>query len=200
MLMETDGRNSEMYININQSYLLCNSDTVLTELAFDDIHRLEPSRANTLLQLIVRSYFRVGVLLFSHVPKDIIEEALQIKLAPEVFDPSFLRGRSLGGRSEPRMDGLNAIVTAAQQLESTQQTPATPQLEPGGLESQLQLGSLRVPSLASEPPQGGSWCVCSTKKRREDLGSERVGRHLVREGLDYLSSGGWGYRGRWSWG
>ena len=53
MLMETDGRNSEMYININQSYLLCNSDTVLTELAFDDIHRLEPSSANTLLQLIV---------------------------------------------------------------------------------------------------------------------------------------------------
>lgn len=54
MLMETDGRNSEMYININQSYLLCNSDTVLTELAYDDIHRLEPSYANTLLQLIVR--------------------------------------------------------------------------------------------------------------------------------------------------
>ena len=59
MLMETDGRNSEMYININQSYLLCNSDTVLTELAYDDIHRLEPGCANSLLQLIVRQYLRI---------------------------------------------------------------------------------------------------------------------------------------------
>ena len=55
MLMETDGRNSEMYIKINQTYSLRSSDSVLTELAYDDINRFEPSNANALLQVIIRS-------------------------------------------------------------------------------------------------------------------------------------------------
>ena len=41
MLMETDANNSEVYIKISKSYQLKSSDSVLTELGYDDIAKLD---------------------------------------------------------------------------------------------------------------------------------------------------------------
>ena len=55
MLMETDANNSEVYIKISKSYQLKSSDSVLTELGYDDIAKLDTSVANNLLQTFIRS-------------------------------------------------------------------------------------------------------------------------------------------------
>ena len=55
MLMETDANNSEVYIKISKSYQLKSSDSVLTELGYDDIAKLDTAVANSLLQTLIRS-------------------------------------------------------------------------------------------------------------------------------------------------
>ena len=55
MLMETDANNSEVYIKISKSYQLKSSDSVLTELGYDDIAKLDTPVANSLLQTLIRS-------------------------------------------------------------------------------------------------------------------------------------------------
>lgn len=60
MLMETDANNTEVYIKISKSYQLKSSDSVLTELGYDDINRLETPTANCLLQTFIRSYLNIG--------------------------------------------------------------------------------------------------------------------------------------------
>lgn len=55
MLMETDANNSEVYIKISKSYQLKSSDSVLTELGYDDIAKLDTAVANNLLQTFIRS-------------------------------------------------------------------------------------------------------------------------------------------------
>ena len=56
MLMETDASYSEVYIKISKSYQLKSSDSVLTELGYDDVNRLDTPVANCLLQTLIRSY------------------------------------------------------------------------------------------------------------------------------------------------
>ncbi|KAK8816629.1 hypothetical protein WA538_002490 [Blastocystis sp. DL] len=124
MLMETDANNSEVYIKISKSYQLKSSDSVLTELGYDDIAKLDTAVANSLLQTLIRS----------HIPKDIIEEALGIRISDDVFAAVGRAGKveTVEVRTpRPEASGLDAIVSAAQRLESENakeapQTPATP--------------------------------------------------------------------------
>ena len=56
MVMETDANNSEVYFKINKNYQLKSSDSVLTELGYDDISRLDRNVANNLVHTLIRSY------------------------------------------------------------------------------------------------------------------------------------------------
>lgn len=92
----------------------------------------------------------------SRVPKDVIEEALSIKLPVDVYNeilasantPNLKTDLSVEKTPSVRMDGLNAIVSAAQRLESVNQAPSTPKLDSlltSGLESRS--STLQLPSL-----------------------------------------------------
>ena len=91
----------------------------------------------------------------SRVPKDVIEEALNIKLPVDVYNEVLASANASNLETElsiektpsVRMDGLNAIVSAAQRLESVNQAPSTPKLDPlltNGLESRS--STLQLPS------------------------------------------------------
>ena len=53
MLMETDANNSEVYIKISKSYQLKSSDSVLTELGYDDINKLDAKIGNQLIRTFI---------------------------------------------------------------------------------------------------------------------------------------------------
>lgn len=59
MIMETDGHNKETYIKIDQSYSLKSSDSILTELGYDDFGKLDRTVANSLLQIFIAAYLIV---------------------------------------------------------------------------------------------------------------------------------------------
>ena len=84
--METDANYSEVYIKISKNYQLKSSDSVLTELGYDDINRLETPIANCLLQTFIRSYGKNRWIEYRQIPKDIIEEALNLRISDEVYN------------------------------------------------------------------------------------------------------------------
>ena len=53
MDMETDSHNKEIYIRINQNYKLKTSDSLLTELNYDNFNRLDRSVAEALIKLFI---------------------------------------------------------------------------------------------------------------------------------------------------
>lgn len=56
MIMETDSQNKETYIKITQSYTLKSSDSILTELGYDDFSKLDRTVANSLLQVFIAAF------------------------------------------------------------------------------------------------------------------------------------------------
>ena len=121
MVMETDANNSEVYFKINKNYQLKSSDSVLTELGYDDISRLDRNVANNLVQTLIRSYILLqsNYLIFSRIPKEIIEEALSYSISDETYN-SVIQA-SLTEARIPRpleASGMNAIMKAAKQLDS----------------------------------------------------------------------------------
>ena len=136
MLMETDNHNKEKYIKINQTYTLKSSDSILTELGYDDFSKLDNTIANSLLQIYIAQQSVFDRIIDRHIAKDIIEEALNITIADSDYKqistlfnesnqvssmqhlsriqsiPEVPMSPSLGSH------GLNAIFSAAQRLES----------------------------------------------------------------------------------
>lgn len=55
MVMETDANNSEVYLKLTKPYQLKSSDSVLTELGYDDINKLDKATANALIQMFIQS-------------------------------------------------------------------------------------------------------------------------------------------------
>lgn len=134
MLMETDGANKETYIKINQTYKLKSSDSILTELGYDDFSKLDRSVANSLLQIFIAAFGFIMCIHIRKIPKDIIEEALNITISETDFNTiSTIYNESAQlpipqpiyrSETEPMSPGmssrgLDAIVSAAQRLESS---------------------------------------------------------------------------------
>ena len=144
MLMETDANYSEVYIKISKNYQLKSSDSVLTELGYDDINRLETPVANCLLQTFIRSYGKNRWIEYRQIPKDIIEEALNLRLSDEVYNSvsnSTNTSETIQTTTDPTQSeasGLNAIMSAAQRLESASSKDGS--------------GSLVLPSVTSDLP------------------------------------------------
>ena len=137
MLMETDANYSEVYIKISKNYQLKSSDSVLTELGYDDINRLETPIANCLLQTFIRSYGKNRWIEYRQIPKDIIEEALNLRISDEVYN-SVSNSTNTSDPTQSEASGLNAIMSAAQRLESASSKDGS--------------GSLVLPSVTSDLP------------------------------------------------
>ena len=114
MLMETDNHNKEKYIKINQTYTLKSSDSILTELGYDDFSKLDNTIANSLLQIFIASYILLDRMIDRHIPKDIIEEALNITIA----DADYKQISSLFNESNQ--------VSSMHHLSQTQSIPDAP--------------------------------------------------------------------------
>ncbi|OAO16594.1 transcription factor Dp [Blastocystis sp. ATCC 50177/Nand II] len=128
MLMETDATSNEVYIKINKPYSLKSSDAVLTELGYDDINKLDAKIGNQLIRTFIAA----------KIPKDVIEEALSVRLSDALFTEPEEGGRErVNGRGGLIPSGFNAIMTAAQKLDSISQPSS----------------SVRLPSVSEMTPE-----------------------------------------------
>ena len=97
-----------------------------------------------LLQTFIRSYGKNRWIEYRQIPKDIIEEALNLRISDEVYNSvsnSTNTSETIQTTTDPTQSeasGLNAIMSAAQRLESASSKDGS--------------GSLVLPSVTSDLP------------------------------------------------